>query len=66
MHCKTNASSALGDQGTLLEGVVDALYAIIFHLDKETRGHLWLGGSSVEQSGGGMDKPLLGQQIVSM
>ena len=51
MHVKTNTSSRLGDEGALLEGVVDALDTVAVHGEEEAAAELGPGGGSVEQGG---------------
>ncbi|KAH3685492.1 hypothetical protein WICPIJ_003539 [Wickerhamomyces pijperi] len=61
---QTNTTGSLGDQGTLLQSLVDTFDGVVLHGDKETRGHLWVRSTSVEQSWGGMGEVSLRHQVV--
>mmetsp|Transcript_39897 Transcript_39897/g.95443 ORF Transcript_39897/g.95443 Transcript_39897/m.95443 type:complete len:261 (+) Transcript_39897:3-785(+) len=45
-------ASALRDECTLLQGVVDSLDAVVLHREQETRGHLRLRRACIEECGG--------------
>ena len=49
VNVKTDTTSSLGDLGTSLESLVDALDRVVPHGDKETRRHLGVGGTRVEE-----------------
>lgn len=61
---ETNTTSHLGDHGTGLESVVDALNAVVLHVDQETRRELSLGSTSIEECGRGMGEEFAGHEIV--
>merc|ERR1719470_615246 len=56
VHVQTNTSSRLGDEGTLLQGVVDALDTVAVHGEEEAAAELGPGGGRVEQGGGGVSE----------
>ena len=59
VNAQSNATGTLADFGTLLQGVVDAVDAVVLHLEQEATGHLWLGGACIEKRRGGVGvKPL--------
>merc|ERR1719370_1713764 len=59
VNVETDTTSRLGDQGTLLQGVVDTLNAVTVHSEEEAAAQLWPRGSRVEQSGGGVGEQFL-------
>ena len=61
-----DAASVLGDDGELLEGVVDAVDGVLLHGEEEARGHLGVGSSGVEESGGGMGEESVRQKVVGL
>lgn len=63
---KTNATGRLGNVGTCLERVVDALDAVLLHADQETGRHLGAGRTGVEEGGGCMCEPAIRHQVVSL
>ena len=54
VQAQANATSALADFCTLFECVINAINAIVLHLQKEAARHLWLRCSRIEQGGCGM------------
>jgi len=64
MDVDADATSRLGDESALLERVVDALDAVIFHGQQEATRQLRFDSGSVEEGGGGMSEVALGQQVV--
>mmetsp|Transcript_70625 Transcript_70625/g.154009 ORF Transcript_70625/g.154009 Transcript_70625/m.154009 type:complete len:221 (+) Transcript_70625:1569-2231(+) len=65
-HRQAQASSRLGDQGTTLEGVVDAVNTVLFHGQQEAGRHLGSRGACVEQGRGGMRKGSAGEKIIGL
>ena len=59
VYSQPNPPGRLGDAGTCLEGVVDAINAVFLHADEETRGELGATCSSIKESGRGMCEPSL-------
>lgn len=57
-------ASRLGNDGTLLEGVIDPLDRVVFHADQKARAQLGTRGTSIEQCGRGVRKPTVRQQVV--
>jgi hypothetical protein len=49
VNVKTDTTSSLGDLGTGLEGIVNTFDRVIPHGDEETRRHLGVGSTRVEQ-----------------
>ena len=78
VNVKTNTTGSLGDLGTGLESLVDTLDRVIPHGDKETRRHLGVGSTRVEQlkvsaaskrvtySWGGVGKESLRHKVVGL
>ncbi len=56
---KPDAPSGLGDAGALLQGVIDALDAVILHANEEAGGQLRSRRARVEQCGRGVCEPAL-------
>lgn len=48
VNVDANSTGSLGDHGTVLEGVVDALDRVVFHTNEEARGELRIRCPSVE------------------
>ena len=63
---KSDSSRRLGYFSTGLQGIVDAIDAIILHGEKEAGGELWFWSARVKKSWGGVCKPLFGEQIVGL
>ena len=63
---QTDAAGGLGDARALLEGIVDALDGILLHGDEETRRQLGAGGTRVEERGGRVGHPALGEHVVGV
>lgn len=63
---EANPTGRLGDHGTCLQGVVDALNAIFLHINQEARSQLRLGSAGVEQSRRGMCEVLLRHQVIGL
>ena len=63
---EANASSALGNDCTLLEGVVNALNAVVLHADQEAARQLGVGSARVEQRWGGVREHAFGHQVVRL
>jgi hypothetical protein len=59
-----DAAGRLGYDGALLEGVVDALDGVALGADEEARRELRARGAGVEQRGGRVGEPALGQEVV--
>ena len=64
MHVQSNAASALGDHSALLEGVIDAIDAVLLHGHKEAAAELRPRRARVEEGGRGMGKPALAHELV--
>lgn len=60
MDTQANAPRGLGDNGALLQGVVDADDGVRLHREEEARGHLREARPGVEERWGGVDEPLVG------
>ena len=63
---KTNATGVLGNDGTVLECIINSVNGVFLHGQEEARGHLRLGGSGVEEGRSGMSKIAFGQEIVGL
>lgn len=63
---KANAASGFGNQGTLLEGIVDTVNGIGLHVEQEAGGHLGVAGATVEEGGGGVGEPFLAHKVVGL
>ena len=66
VHVETNPACILRDHCTSLEGVVDTLDTIFFHVDQKARSQLALWSAGIEQGGRGMRKAFLGHEIVGL
>jgi len=64
MHSNADASSPFGDEGAVLEGVVDAFDTVPFHCEQEAGGHLRTRSSGVEEGRTCVGEPLLRHQVV--
>ena len=54
MDAKTNSTSALRDFGSLLEGIINAVDAVVCHLQQEAARHLGLWRACVKQGRSGV------------
>jgi hypothetical protein len=63
---ETNTASVLGDHGADLEGVVDALNAVILHVDEEAGRQLSVRCSCTEEGGGGVCEVFVGHVVVGL
>ena len=54
MNCEADAASVLGDDSTVLKGIIDAADAVLLHRKEKAGAHLGARGSGVEEGGGGM------------
>jgi len=63
---KANSSSMLGDDGAVLQRVVDTADRVLLHCQKEARRHLGVGGTGIEESGGGMGEEPLAHHVVRL
>ncbi len=63
---KTNSPGILGNDGTVLEGVVDSVDGVILHGQEEARRHLRSVGSGIEQGGCGVGEVTLGEAFVGL
>mmetsp|Transcript_15039 Transcript_15039/g.28221 ORF Transcript_15039/g.28221 Transcript_15039/m.28221 type:complete len:332 (+) Transcript_15039:1279-2274(+) len=61
-----DAACGLGDQRALLQGVVDALDAVVLHLQQKARGHLGGRRPGVEERGRGVREELPGHQVIGL
>jgi hypothetical protein len=66
VNVDTDAAGILGNDGALLERVEDAFDTIIAHGEQKAAGELWAWRASVEESGSGVDEPLLGHEVVGL
>ncbi len=66
MNAQANAARTLADFSALLQGVVDAIDAVVFHLEQEAAGHLRLGGARIEKRGGSMGVKALRHTVVGL
>ena len=55
-----------GDQRALLQGIIDALNAVLFHLQEKARRHLRLRCARIEESRCGMCEELPGHQVIGL
>mmetsp|Transcript_42581 Transcript_42581/g.101499 ORF Transcript_42581/g.101499 Transcript_42581/m.101499 type:complete len:246 (-) Transcript_42581:617-1354(-) len=62
----TDASRRFGDLGTLLQCVVDALDAVVLHLQQEARRHLGPGSAGVEERGRRVREEILRHHVVGL
>jgi len=63
---KANATGGLGDVGTSVQRLEDALDGIAGHAEQETGGQLGATGARIEQGGRRVGEPALGHQCVSL
>ena len=63
---EADAAGALGDDGALLEGVVDALDAVVLHAEQEAAGELRARGAGVEQRGARVREHALRHEVVGL
>ena len=66
MDREANASSCLGDEGSLVKSLVYAINGIVLHGDQEAGAHLWLWCTGIEQSWCRMGEPLLTDQVIGV
>ena len=66
VNVETDTASHLGDHGASLEGVVDALDAVLLHIDQEARRELGLGSTGVEEGGRSVGEGLEGHEVVGL
>ena len=63
---KTDAAGILGDLGAVLEGVEDAVDAVVLHGHEVAAGELGALGGGIEESGGGVREGLAAHEIVGL
>ena len=61
-----NQRNWFGDQRTLLQGIIDALNAVLLHLQQKARRHLRLRCARVEESWCGMCEEFPGHQVIGL
>ena len=66
MDGEADTSGVLGDDGAVLEGVVDTGDGILLHSEEEARGHLGVRGTGVEEGGGGVGEVAAGHEVVRL
>ena len=64
MNRQSDSTCILGNDGTVLECVVDAINRVVLHSQQEARRHLRHGCSSIEESRSGMSEVFVGQEII--
>ena len=65
MDGESDSTCRLGNQGTLLEGVINSIEGIILHCQEETGRHLWRWCTRIEQGWSGVSEVALTHQIIS-
>lgn len=66
MNGEANTSSILGNDGAVLERIVDAVDGVFLHCHEKAGTHLWHVGAGVEERGGGVRKVSLRQKVVGL
>ena len=62
----SNATGILGNDGTILESVVDSINAVVLHAHEKARAHLRIGGAGIKERRRGVRKVALRQEIVRL
>mmetsp|Transcript_75449 Transcript_75449/g.211528 ORF Transcript_75449/g.211528 Transcript_75449/m.211528 type:complete len:224 (+) Transcript_75449:1709-2380(+) len=60
----SNASGILGNDGTVLERVIDSINRVFLHGEQKARTHLWVLTSRIKEGGSGMGKVLAREHVV--
>ena len=63
---ETDAASRLGDEGALLQRVVNAVQRIVLHRQEEARRHLGHGCTGIEQGRRGVSEVAFAHQVVGV
>ena len=66
VNAEADATSALGDEGALLQSLVDTLDRVGIHSKQEARRHLGVGGAGIEESWSGVREPALAEVVVGL
>ena len=64
MDMQADASGCLGNQGCLMEGVIDSIDGVVLHCKQKAGAHLWLWGTGIEESRCSVREPFLTDQII--